>query len=172
MVQWNSDRAVLLALSLERCLASFGAQDAGPLHVLRAVTSTLYKLFMRLVTYRLQLELGRHKFGQMAGIQGAQVHDFATALDMLARKSREWRFPAYLLSWDLAKAFDSLEWSAVLDLCKLRGVSPEIECALLHTCPPRSLTSLCMDRLAPLHSLHHVVSVRAPLNLQWCLATV
>ena len=98
-----------------------------------AVTSTLYKLFMRLVTYRLQSELGKHRFGQMAGIQGAQVHDFLTALDLLARKSREWRFPAYLLSWDLAKAFDSLEWSAVLDLCQLRGVSPEIESALLQS---------------------------------------
>ncbi len=64
-------------------LSSFS--DFRPL----AVTSTLYKLFMRLVTYRLQLELGRHKFGQMAGIQGAQVHDFISALDMLARKSRE-----------------------------------------------------------------------------------
>ena len=98
-----------------------------------AVTSTLYKLFMRLVTYRLQVQLGKHRFGQMAGVQGAQVHDFITALDLLARKSREWRFPAYLLSWDLAKAFDSLEWSAVLDLCKLRGVLPEIESALLQS---------------------------------------
>lgn len=51
--------------------------------------------------------------------------------DVLVDKAREWKLPLYLLSWDFSKAFDSVEWHAILRLLSDKAVSPAVQRALV-----------------------------------------
>eukprot|EP00438_Fugacium_kawagutii_P028211 Skav200380 [mRNA] locus=scaffold2518:393800:398071:- [translate_table: standard] len=98
-----------------------------------AVTAILYKIFMRVIARRLQIELGDHQHGQVAGLPGHQVHEIIHTIDIMAQRAREWKEPLYLLSWDFRKAFDSLEWHGVLEMLSSRGASSATQYCILRS---------------------------------------
>eukprot|EP00434_Breviolum_minutum_P046402 symbB.v1.2.041947.t1/scaffold8914.1/size4680/1 len=96
-----------------------------------SITAIGYKLFMRMVSARLAQQVGGSTFGQAAGYKGCQVHSVLSTLHVLVDKAREWRIPLYILSWDFAKAFDSVEWHAILRLLTDKDVSTGVQRALI-----------------------------------------
>ena len=107
-----------------------------------AITAVSYKIFMRIVTRRLQDQLGSlFCGGQAAGRRGGQVSEVVSLVDCFLCRAREWSHPAYVLGLDVEAAFDSLEWTAILELFRRRPVSAEVEMAVLQSLMGQRLTT-------------------------------
>ena len=112
---------------IPKCRVPHSIKDFRPI----SITAIGYKVFMRMVNARLAQQVGGNVAGQSAGYAGCQVHSILTTLHVLSDKAREWKLPLYLLSWDFAKAFDSLEWHAILTLLQDKQVSKAVQRAII-----------------------------------------
>lgn len=89
-----------------------------------SLLSTLYKLFTRIISNRLELILNNEQPIEQAGFRkNYRTTDHIQTLTMLIEKCKEYNIPLYLGILDMEKAFDSVQFRGILKALENSGIN-------------------------------------------------
>ena len=117
-----------------------GALDVGDFRPINLVLGVV-KIFEKVLASRLVVELpnlvGNH---QSAFVKGRSLHDNFMLVQSMARRLHALKSPAVLLKLDISKAFDSVQWTFLLEVLEQLGFGPRWRswvCGILATSTTR-----------------------------------
>jgi hypothetical protein len=94
--------------------------DFRPISLMHGVA----KLFMKVLAIQLAKRIGELiAEGQSAFIRGRSIQDNFLYVQGIVRHFHRARFPLVFLKLDIARAFDSVSWTYLLDMLRARGFS-------------------------------------------------
>ena len=88
-----------------------------------AILYVLYKLFSRLIYNRISPGLfAAQSFDQHAFTPGLRIEDALFCAESTIEYAQEFRMPLWLMSMDMRKAFDSIEYAALFEALSNHGI--------------------------------------------------